>query len=363
MKCLMKYQWVKLPRNHLPEGKGIMGAWAKLASRAAFRKGHASYCGYINAVSPGMRSGGIVGLKSILGSKNRIQSLETLSKLSELGYIRYSLNVKTKKLTYQITDWVVECSGAECMDGSVYATEGYGFLCLPRNITDRLVQQNYIFDEADAWLDLWCHTVSEDFGNAFSFLAPTVQFGKNGAVLTLETLGQRWSWEKTKVWRFFQKHGDVFTLHRLPGAYGCLVFNMLYPTATEITVPESEKIERIIAEIRIFGKKTQKVGSDSEHLSKLIALYSRQLLTECAEESENTMPKNRVALFDRYILRAYFSHSNCKKCIYDCKGKCIYSPPVIDTSKIRGPCGTVDITIIAKEMFTYEPPNRRKIAV
>ena len=30
MKCLMKYQWVKLPRNHLPEGKGIMNAWAKL---------------------------------------------------------------------------------------------------------------------------------------------------------------------------------------------------------------------------------------------------------------------------------------------------------------------------------------------
>ena len=24
MKCLMKYQWVKLPRNHLPEGKGIV---------------------------------------------------------------------------------------------------------------------------------------------------------------------------------------------------------------------------------------------------------------------------------------------------------------------------------------------------
>ena len=71
MKCLMKYQWVKLPRNHLPEGKGIMNAWAKLASRAAFRKGQASYCGHINAVSPGMWSGGIVGLKSILGAKSR----------------------------------------------------------------------------------------------------------------------------------------------------------------------------------------------------------------------------------------------------------------------------------------------------
>ena len=52
MKCLMKYHWVKLPRNHLPEGKGIMRAWAQLASRAAFRKGQASYCGHINAVSP-----------------------------------------------------------------------------------------------------------------------------------------------------------------------------------------------------------------------------------------------------------------------------------------------------------------------
>lgn len=314
MKCLMKYQWVKLPRNHLPEGKGIMNAWAKLASRAAFRKGQASYCGHINAVSPGMWSGGVVGLKSILGSRSRVKSLEALSKLSELGYISYSLNAKTKKLTYQITDWVIKCSGEECMDGTVYATEGYGFLCLPRNITDRLVEQQYIFDEADAWLDLWCHTVSEDPDNAFSFLAPIAQFGKFGTVLTLETLGQRWNWEKTKVWRFFQKHGDVFTLHRLPGAFGCLIFNKLYPTDAEVSIPESEKIERIIAEIRILAKNEQKVGSDQENLSRLVAIYSRQLLTECAEENENTMAQNRVALFDPYILRAYFSHSNCKKC-------------------------------------------------
>lgn len=43
MKCLLKYQWVKLPRNQLPPGKGIMGAWARLASRAAFRSGQAHY--------------------------------------------------------------------------------------------------------------------------------------------------------------------------------------------------------------------------------------------------------------------------------------------------------------------------------
>lgn len=54
-------------------GQGLMGYWAKLASRAAFRKGHALYCGYKNEVIPGMWSGGIVGLKSILGLKSRAQ--------------------------------------------------------------------------------------------------------------------------------------------------------------------------------------------------------------------------------------------------------------------------------------------------
>ena len=37
MKCLRKYKWVKLPRMHLPSGKGLMGYWAKLASRAPLR--------------------------------------------------------------------------------------------------------------------------------------------------------------------------------------------------------------------------------------------------------------------------------------------------------------------------------------
>ncbi|UKI37289.1 MAG: hypothetical protein L6V93_03650 [Clostridiales bacterium] len=44
-------------RSCLPQGKGVMGAWMKLASRAAFRKGIATYCGYKNEVSPGMWSG------------------------------------------------------------------------------------------------------------------------------------------------------------------------------------------------------------------------------------------------------------------------------------------------------------------
>ena len=303
LKCLMKYEWVKLRRDTLPVGKGIMGAWAKIAARAAFRKGHAFYCGYKNAVSPGMWSGGIVGLKSILGIKSRVQALEILDKLSDLGYLKYTLDSKTKKLTYQLTDWVVKCSGEECMNGAVYATDGFGFLCLPRNITHRLAEERYIFDEADAWLDLWCHTVSEEPGNAFSFMVPAVQYGNYGAILTMEKLGQRWGWEKTKVWRFFKKHGDVFALYRLVGSEMCIRDR-----------------------------------------------YSRNAV----EKSIDNVEENRVALSDS-IIRAYFSPCwNCKNCEYVCRSKEYSVLKVQETNKIRGPCRPTDITKIAKEMFYHE---------
>lgn len=211
VQCLRKYEWVKLPRSRLSEGRGIMGAWARLASHAAFRKGQALYCGYSNEVMPGMWSGGIVGLKKILGVKNRQTALDIMNRLSEYGYLSYTLEAKTKKFTYRILDWVVRCSGRACTEGSVYAIDGYGLLCLPRNLTERLVERGHIFEEADAWLDLWCHTVARDPRNAFSCLAPAIQY--RGASITLETLGTRWGWEKTKVWRFFKKHGDKYNIY------------------------------------------------------------------------------------------------------------------------------------------------------
>ena len=158
MKCLQKYGWVKLPRSCLPQGKGILGHWARLASRAAFRPGQARYCGFLNSVTAGMWAGGVVGLKSILGVKSRAEALRILDQLKSLGYLTYTLDFATKKLEYVITDWVSECSGAACSERTMYATAGYGFLCLPRNIPDRLAKQGIAFEEADAWLDLWCHT-------------------------------------------------------------------------------------------------------------------------------------------------------------------------------------------------------------
>lgn len=152
----------------------------------------------------------------------------------------------------------------------------------------------------------------------FSFLAPAVQYGKYGAVLTLEALGQRWGWEKTKVWRFFQKHGDVFALYRLPGSYGCLIYNRLYPTGTEVSMPTQEDIISILDKIRILGANTQKKGSDHEQLNRIVTCYSRKLTGAMAEETHQNEPERGVALSGP-IIRAYLSPCrSCKNCIYDC---------------------------------------------
>ena len=289
MKCLMKYQWIKLPRNRLPEGKGIMGAWARLASRVAFCKGKAHYCGYENQQEAGLWVGGIVGLKRILGVRTEDTALGILKRLSQYGYVEFEFDEKTKKIEYRIVDWVRNCSGAGCTDKSSYTSNGYGFLCVPRSITQRLVEQNYQFEEADAWLDLWCHTVSEDLNNAFSFLSPAVQLGRDESVLTLEKLGKRWGWEKTKVWRFFRKYQETFHLIGLPGSYGCIVFNIQYLQTKGRSVPCREKIVRILDEIRIFGTNTHKRGSDHEHINRLVRLFSHKIMQNDDGISEESL--------------------------------------------------------------------------
>lgn len=340
MKCQLKYHWVKLPRACLPQGKGVLGQWARLAARAAYRKGVGLYCGFQNPVEPGMWAGGVVGLKSILGAKSRTAALESLERLQTLGYVSYSLDRRTKKLVYTVLDRVVTCTGEACLGQGVYAYEGQGFLCVPRTLPDRLAKRHYIFEEADALLDLWCHTVWQEPRNLFSHLAPAVQYGSMATVLTLETLGKRWGWEKTKVWRFFKKHEDAFPLYRLPGSYGCLVFNAQYPTKRSVdgrrfALPTQEEILRIIEKMRFCAGNTHKIGTDNARLNKLTLWYSLQLLNqEQSSFGRDQLPSITVSLpsgsgeeIDRValstpILRAYLSPCwNRKNYEDDCKEK------------------------------------------
>ena len=351
MKCLRKYKWVKMPREIMIDDKGIMNYYMKLASRVAFRKGTARYCGFENPVEPGMWAGGIVGLKSILGVKKRLPALWIMNQLEDLGYLTWTLDPKTKLLTYKITDWVVECSGSACEEGAVYASTGYGFYCMPRSITQRLVDKGYKFGPADAFLDLWCHTAYRDYGNAFSFLAPAIQYDKYGSVLTLETLGKRWGWEKTKVCRFFKKYGEYFSLYRLPASYGCVIFNKYYPTQEKAVMLEQEAVMSIFKEILIRARNTHTEGTRNEKLNRFVAWLSRRMLKAWEESVQNQsedcdnpgnesgegVKKSSVAILAP-ILRAYISHGrNCKhsrNCIYACQGKILGKPPNSENPQI-----------------------------
>lgn len=189
-----------------------------------------------------------------------------MDQLSSQGYITYSLDQKTKVLSYRITDWVAQCTGEACLGEAVYATDGYGFICVPRSLTERLIRHGYRFDEADAWLDLWCHTVWHQKSNAFSGLGPVVQFDYRQPVLTLDYLGKRWNWEKTKVWRFFQKHSNTFSLLKLPGSFGCLIYTSTYPTmfGNEAYTPTQENVMRVLAAIRIRTHNAHYKGTGSK---------------------------------------------------------------------------------------------------
>ena len=99
MKCLKKWDWIKIQRAEIPyRAKGIMIYYLRLASRAAFRKGTARYCGYTNAVEVGSWVGGMVGLKGILEVKNRREALEIMDELQMLGYITYTLEPDRKSV-------------------------------------------------------------------------------------------------------------------------------------------------------------------------------------------------------------------------------------------------------------------------
>lgn len=326
MKCLHKYPWVKFHRSQIPSGKGVMGSWMRLAAQVAYRTGNAKYCEHINKVSVGEWVGGIVGVKAMLGLRSKKAAMGILNQLSEIGLIEYTLDPITKRLAYRIPDWVQECSAPPAGSSkAVYATNQVGFICVPRSISQRLVDAGLRFDEMDAWLDLWVHTVSSDPANIFSMTAPVVQYAETEIALTLEKLGVRWKWEKTKVWRFFRKYSDTFALARLPGSQGCVIVNRLYDR--DVPLDESgleEEFVRILGIIRTIARNAYSRGTDHERVNMLLVRYSRtasSMMKNPAISDEN----DRVALFAP-ITRAYLSPAllvyhalKITRSVYDCR--------------------------------------------
>ena len=216
MKCLERYAWVKLPRTQIPAGRSLLSNFMRLYASAAYRPGQARYCQYINEVHFGQWVGGIVGLKSILGLSSREQAFLVLEELSNWGLLEYEYDPKSKRLSYHISQ--TQRIAVPTQGIPIYARE-QGFLCVPRTLTQPLIQAGYVFEEIDAWLDLWIHTIYRDSDSPLSNIVPLVQFD-TGPALTLASLGNRWGWERTKVWRFFKKYATPFFFSSCPVPMG-----------------------------------------------------------------------------------------------------------------------------------------------
>lgn len=285
-KCPADYKWVKVPRVLMPpKCKGIMKDYFKIAFASAYRDGVVQYCGYENKVKSKQWVGGPAGLKRLLERRSRDITLDALFALQEFNYVSTFFE-HGGKITIDVLDIILpqNCSIRDKVkqDTEKYISEHYetlemceienlqryaieynekcyvndnsGFICIPRNLTERLVEKGYVFNDADAFYDLYLHTVYNYENNPFSQKCPSVMYNRVSSVLTLDKLGERWGWSKNKVSRFFKKFSDYFSLMKLQSSYGCVIFNRAFQTDFEITVPTQEECFAVVNEFKARGE-------------------------------------------------------------------------------------------------------------
>lgn len=294
MSCLLKFKWVKIPRDIMPKGSGLLLDYIRVYAAVAICDGTMRYCQYENKVEEGMWAGGKVGLKSILKARSCADAIDRLQKLSDVGILTYRYSLKTKYLSYKIREEYRVVNTKDQLP--VRGKNTYGFVRVPRNIADKLIARNYAFSEADAWIDLWCHTVSDDDRNVFSCFCPCIQIKASEPTLTLETLGARWNWSKAKVQRFFAKNAAYFRLYKLPGSYGCIIFNCNYDENKEDALPSSQQVLSVCRRLQKYGRNRRTVMPDRTHFCRLINMYTGKVLSFFASKSRVALP-----FINRYI--------------------------------------------------------------
>lgn len=280
-KCPVDYKWVKVPRNLVPtKCKGILKDYFKIAFASAYTDGVVKYCGHTNDIKAKQWIGGVTGLKRLLERRSIDTALDAVRFLKDIGLVTMLFEYGGK-ITIDVPDIVTPqtCSAeerakkyvdryilkhggatleeisrlyeyAENRNEKCYVNDNSGFICIPRDLTERLVESHYDFDDADAFYDLYLHTVDRYERNPFSQICPTVMYKRGTSVFTLDYLCTRWGWTKCKVSRFFKKFSDYFSLVKLQSSYGCVIFNKVFQTDFEFIVPSQEDCFAIINEMK-----------------------------------------------------------------------------------------------------------------
>lgn len=302
MTCSANYKWVILPRTTKKTLAGVIASWLILASVSAYKDGTATYCGYQNEVKAKEWVGGLVGLKRLLGNHTYNETDAVIKRLTELDYISF-LKESNGKVKIKVKDLIIGDDmrffphtyfTAEKQQ-KFYCNDDSGFICIPRNLTQRLVETEQVFEEGDAYYDLWLHTVYKDINSPFSDYCPTILFDKFQSAITLDFLAKRWKWSKSKVSRFFKKHSDVYRLVKLQSSYGCVIFNASYQTDSEYTVPTQEEVFNVINTVKKRGEIFDAYYNDehqteNEYINICLNSFSIEDVCEPFEVFEHSEP-------------------------------------------------------------------------
>ena len=66
-----------------------------------------------------------------------------------------------------------------------------------------------------------------------------------------------------------RKHQDTFALRRLPGFFGCVIFNDQYPDDQEYSVPDSDDVIRIWNEMRETETNTHSITKPARFVARI----------------------------------------------------------------------------------------------
>lgn len=271
-KILRCYPWVAVERRSVRGSEGgYMSYLLKLMGSAACKDGQIKYYRYTNDVSAGEWAGGIVGLKSILEIKSSQEAREIMLKLVDYGYINFSECEQTGILRFNIGKLWYSYNIVNSENSPVCTSEGY--ICVPRNVTQPLIERGVVFSDYDALTDLNCHVSYNDPYNPLSLIGKTVNIN-DCPILSMDDLAMRWGWSKAKVSRFFSKYDHLYSLIKLPGAYGMTVYKI--DIDTDVSVIENA-VKGLISEVRrLYGRITKATGSLKDALTSAI----RELFSE-----------------------------------------------------------------------------------
>lgn len=316
---------------------GLLSTFLQLAFAAAYQDGKTKYYKYENEVKQNQVVGGIVGLKSICGTKNKEKLLKNLETLKDLSLIDYEID-KSRKIIVTVKH--LRHFDSQNTAKSCRATQGYGFVCIDSCVPDMFIGHEYQFSENDALIDLWFHTTFGDHFNIFSYLYPCIEYDQK-PIVTLDLLAERWNWTKSKTSRFFKKHSEKFSLIKLPCSCGSLITNNIFPVDKKVTKPSEKQVFDICKKIKSFEKQkvciTKEKITENDRINKLIKKYTQTIISEILSEKGNNKTDNiaktkkRIRTFIKnklyslqhpsqlLICSGFSEHFNYRKLLYSLK--------------------------------------------